>query len=180
LSSLLIFLFFFSFAKPPFSSYGHSYPRRGLKRALNGEMLLFAGSLTMIDKGKGMIATIQNRFIAVREALGITQRDFCKGIYVCQSYYAQIESGKRPVNDRIIALVCSQYGVSKKYLLTGKGEMFSENLPDIQLHQLLEIFSELEPPFKDYIVSQIKQLVDAVKKQKGQPTRKSRKRPLDT
>jgi transcriptional regulator with XRE-family HTH domain len=127
-----------------------------------------------------MIATIQDRFIAVREALGITQRDFCKGIYVSQSYYAQIESGKRPVNDRIIALVCSQFGVSKKYLLTGKGKMFSENLADFQLQQLLEIFNELEPPFRDYIISQIKQLGETLKKQKGRPARKGRKRPLDS
>jgi hypothetical protein len=91
-----------------------------------------------------------------------------------------MESGKRPINDRIIALVCSQYGVSKEYLLTGKGKMFSENLADIQLHQLLEIFNELEPPFKDYVISQIKQLAETVKKQKGRPTRKGRKRPLDT
>ena len=127
-----------------------------------------------------MIAKIQDRLIAVREALGLTQRDFCKGIYVSQSYYAQIEGGKRPVNDRIIALVCSQYGASKEFLLTGKGQMFCKNLPDIQLNQLLEIFSELEPPFKDYIVLQIKQLIEAVKKQqKGPSAHKSRKRPLD-
>jgi transcriptional regulator with XRE-family HTH domain len=131
----------------------------------------------MIDKEKGMIATIQDRLIAVREALGITQRDFCKGIYVSQSYYAQIEGGKRPINDRIIALVCSQYGVSKEFLLSGKGEMFSENLPDIQLQQLIEKFSQLEPPFKEYVISQIEELVDAVKKQKGPSTSKSRKSP---
>jgi transcriptional regulator with XRE-family HTH domain len=147
---------------------------------VQAEMLLFAVYLSMIDKRKGMIASIQKRFIAIRETLGITQRDFCKGIYVSQSYYAQIESGKRPVNDRIIALVCSQYGVLKEYLLTGKGEMFSKNIPDIQLKQLLETFSELEPPFKDYIVSQLTQLVEAVKKQKGHSTRKGKKRPFDT
>jgi transcriptional regulator with XRE-family HTH domain len=113
-----------------------------------------------------MIATIQDRFIAVRNALGITQREFCKGIYVSQSYYAQIEGGSRPINDRIIALICSQYGVSKEYLLTGKGEMFSENLPDIQLNQLLKIFNELENPFKEYIILQIKQLVEAINKSK--------------
>ena len=127
-----------------------------------------------------MIAKTEDRLIAVREALGLTQRDFCAGIYVSQSYYAQIEGGKRPVNDRIIALVCSQYGVSKDYLLTGKGKMFSENLADIQLQQLLETFSELEPPFRDYIVSQIKQLVETVKTQKGpSSTRKGKKRPSD-
>ena len=114
-----------------------------------------------------MIAKIKDRLIAVRETLEINQRDFCKGIYVSQSYYAQMESGKRPVNNRIIALVCSQYGVSRKYLLTGKGKMFGENLADLQLQQLLEAFNELEPPFKDYIILQVKQLVAALKKQKG-------------
>ena len=122
-----------------------------------------------------MTAAIQNRFIAVREALGMTQKDFCKGIHLSQSYYAQIERGTRPINDRITALICSQYGVSKEYLLTGKGEMFSENLVDMQLQQLLEIFNELEPPFKEYIVNQIRQLVDAVKKQKDGSLPQSKK-----
>jgi transcriptional regulator with XRE-family HTH domain len=143
-------------------------------------LLAFSLLLTYIDKGKSMIATIQDRFIAVREALGLTQRDFCKGIYVSQSYYAQIEDGKRPVNDRIIALICSQYGASKEFLLAGKGKMFSEDLPDIQLKQLLDVFRELEPPFKDYIVSQIKQLIEAVNKQRAQSTPKGKKRPSDS
>ena len=113
-----------------------------------------------------MIAKIQDRFIAVREALGLTQRDFCKGIYLSQPYYAQIENGSRPVNNRIIALICSQYGVNKEFLLNGNGELFTEDLPDIQLQQLLEIFNELEKPFKDYIIMQINQLKEAVNKSK--------------
>jgi len=129
----------------------------------------------MIDMRNKMITKINDRLIAVREALKITQRDFCKGIYVSQSYYAQIESGKRSVNDRIIALICSQYGVSKEYLLTGKGEIFSENLAEIQLQQLLEIFNELEPPFRDYIILQVKQLADALKNQKADKLPKSKK-----
>jgi len=112
-----------------------------------------------------MAKKIHDRLIAVREALKITQKDFCKGIYMSQSYYAQVEGGKRPVNDRLIALVCSQYGVSKDYLLTGKGKMFSEKLADIQLQQLTDVFNELEPPFREYILLQIKQLAEAQKKQ---------------
>jgi len=114
-----------------------------------------------------MAKKIYDRLIAVRKALDITQRDFCKGIYMSQSYYAQVEGGKRPVNERLIALVCSQYGVSKEYLSTGKGKMFSEKLADIQLQQLTEVFNELEPHFRDYIILQIKQLLETQKKQKG-------------
>jgi hypothetical protein len=29
--------------------------------------------------------------------------------------------------------------------MTGKGEIFSENMADMQLNQLLEVFSELDP-----------------------------------
>ena len=118
-----------------------------------------------------MIAKIQDRIIAVREALGLTQRDFCKGIYVSQSYYAQIENASRPVNDRIIALICSQYGVNKEFLLTGKGDFFTKDVADIQLQQLLEVFNELEKPFKDYIIMQIKQLVEALDKSKEKPNK---------
>jgi transcriptional regulator with XRE-family HTH domain len=121
-----------------------------------------------------MAKKIHDRLISVREALKITQKDFCKGIYMSQSYYAQVEGGKRPVNDRLIALVCSQYGVSKDYLLTGKGKMFSEKLADIQLQQLTDIFYELEPPFREYILLQIKQLAEAQKKQKGDSPPKSK------
>jgi transcriptional regulator with XRE-family HTH domain len=113
-----------------------------------------------------MIAKIQDRFISVREALGMTQRDFCGGIYVSQSYYAQMEKGARPINDRIIALICSQYGVSKEYLITGKGEMFSNTVADIQLNQLLEIFNGLDPLFKEYIVKQIKEFAEILQKNK--------------
>jgi transcriptional regulator with XRE-family HTH domain len=113
-----------------------------------------------------MIAKTQDRLIAVREALGLSQRDFCRGIYLSQSYYAQIEGETRPINDRIIALICAKYGVSKKFLLTGRGEMFSVSLPDVQLHQLLDIYNELDPLFKDYILSQIKQLLEVQKRSK--------------
>jgi transcriptional regulator with XRE-family HTH domain len=120
--------------------------------------------------------TIQDRILAVRNALGMTQKVFCKGIFVSQSYYANIEQGCRPINDRIIALLCSQYGVSREYLTTGKGEMFSENLPDIQLNQLLEIFNKLNPLFRDYILLQVKQLFEVQNQQGGeQPAPKGRK-----
>jgi transcriptional regulator with XRE-family HTH domain len=113
-----------------------------------------------------MPETIQDRIVKVRDTLGLTQKDFAKNIYVSQTYYSNVENATRPINDRIIALICSQYGVNKEFLLTGKGEMFSENLPDLQLHQLLEIFNELEKPFKEYIIQQVKQLAEALKNSK--------------
>ena len=114
-----------------------------------------------------MADTVRDRIAKIREALGLTQNEFCKGIFVSQTYFSNIENGNRKVNDRIAALICSQYGVARKYLLEGKGEMFSGDLADIQLSQLLEIFAKLEKPFKDYIVLQVKQLAETIDRNKA-------------
>jgi transcriptional regulator with XRE-family HTH domain len=133
------------------------------------EFLRFLGGFVIVLIWDiSMIAKLQGRLIAVREALGLSRKDFCKGIYVSKSYYTQIEGETRPINDRIIALICSKYGVSKDFLLTGKGEMFGEALPDIQLNNLLEIYNELDPLFKSYIVNQIKELLELQNKSKEQ------------
>jgi hypothetical protein len=38
----------------------------------------------------------------------------------------------------------------------------------MQLQQLLEIFNELEKPFQEYIIQQVRQLVEAIGKTKEQ------------
>jgi len=113
-----------------------------------------------------MITNVKERLVAIRDALGLSQREFCKGIYISQSYYTQLENELKPLNDRICALICSIYGISKDYIMTGEGEIFSENMADMQLNQLLEVFSELDPPFRDYTVIQIKKLLEAQQKNK--------------
>ena len=124
-----------------------------------------------------MVSNANERLIKIREELGLSQRDFCKNIYLSQPYYNNVENGVRPINDRIIALICSQYGVNKEYILNGKGEIFSNDLPDIQLQQLLEVFNELEKPFKEYIVLQIKQLMEAVNTNKESKGKGKGKKP---
>jgi transcriptional regulator with XRE-family HTH domain len=114
------------------------------------------------------IAKMKDRLIAVRTVLGLSQRNFSKGIYLSQSYYAQIESETREINDRIIALISAKYSVSKDWLMKGKGEMFSDTLPDIQLNQLMDIFNELDPLFKEYILLQIKQLLEVQNRSKAE------------
>jgi transcriptional regulator with XRE-family HTH domain len=124
-----------------------------------------------------MAESIGDRLIKIRDSMSLTQKEFAKGIYVSQTYYSNIENENKKINDRVIALICSQYGVNKEYLLNGKGEMFSENLPDIHLHQLLEIFNQLEKPFKEYIILQVKHLMDAIDKSKEGSRGKGKKTP---
>jgi transcriptional regulator with XRE-family HTH domain len=119
-----------------------------------------------------MAVSISIRIKAVRKALGLSQRAFCKGIFLSHSFYAQIESGSRKANDRIYELISTKYNVNKDWLLTGKGEMFSGPTPDIELEQLIEIYKELDPLFREYISLQIKQLLNVQKRGKKTENKK--------
>ena len=109
--------------------------------------------------------TVNERLKAVRTALKLSQRDFSKGIFLKQSSLARIEQGKITVNERIIELVCSKYGVSKTYLKDEKGKMFTTNPPDVKLDQLNRIFNELNGLFQDYLIVQAKELLRVQQRQ---------------
>lgn len=106
-----------------------------------------------------MEKTINERLKAIRTALKLSQKDFTKGIYTSQSFYARLEQGKMTANDRLVALICSKYKVNKCYLKEGKGAMFSETPPDVKLEQLNGIFNELNGLFQEYLIKQAKELL---------------------
>jgi transcriptional regulator with XRE-family HTH domain len=123
-----------------------------------------------------MAVSINVRIKAVRNALGLSQRAFCRGIFLSQGYYAQIESGIKKANERIYELISTKYNVNKDWLLTGKGEMFSGSTPDVELEQLIEIYKELDPLFREYVMLQIKQLLNVQKRSKKTENKEHKER----
>jgi transcriptional regulator with XRE-family HTH domain len=123
------------------------------------------------------VPTSSERFRAVRKALGVSQRDFAAGIYLSHSFYAKIETGTRNPNERVYELISNKYKVSKDWLITGRGEMFRENPPDMELIQITGIIRELDPIFRDCIIQQIKLMANLHRKSKqGQaPVHRGRK-----
>jgi transcriptional regulator with XRE-family HTH domain len=116
-----------------------------------------------------MDISINERLKAIRTFLKLSQRDFCKGIFLEQSAYARMEQGKTKINDRIIELVCSKYHVGKAYLKDGKGEMFTDNgPPDVKLEQLNQIFNELNGLFQDYLIVQAHELLKVQKRSENE------------
>jgi hypothetical protein len=65
-------------------------------------------------------------------------------------------------------LISTKYNVNKDWLVTGKGEMFSGPAPDIELERLIEIYKELNPLFREYVMLQIKQLLNVQKRSQEQ------------
>ena len=108
-----------------------------------------------------MDISINERLKQARLALKLSQRAFAKGIYLKSSgYYSDLETCRVEVNERVIELVCSVYGVNKVWLKTGKGMMFSHKKIDPQLKEMIILFNQLNPHFKSYVLAQIKNLIN--------------------
>jgi transcriptional regulator with XRE-family HTH domain len=112
--------------------------------------------------------SLRERLKAIRKALNVNQKEFSKGIFLSSSFYAQIESETRNINERIYELISQKYKVNKDWLKTGKGEMFASPPPNMNLQQITEIYQELNPLFKKYISLQIKQLLAVQKEEEKQ------------
>jgi len=105
------------------------------------------------------MAEIQERIQKVREALGISQREFAKRIFISKSLLNNIELGSRSITDRTIQLISTEFNVNKDWLLTGKGDMFTAPPPDIQFEQLMDIFKKMDKSLRDCLVEQAKALL---------------------
>jgi transcriptional regulator with XRE-family HTH domain len=104
--------------------------------------------------------SINDRLKEVRQALKLSQRTFAKGVFLKSGgYYGDIETHRKEVNERVIELVSSIYGVNKIWLKTGKGQMFDKKRADNQLEEMTILFNQLNPHFKGYVLTQIKNLV---------------------
>ena len=106
-----------------------------------------------------MAAGVKDRIIKIRKALNVSQREFAKRIFISQTLLGAIELGNRNVNERTIQLITTEFKVSREWLLTGKGDMFTSPPPDLQLEKLLEIFNQLDQPLRDYLLDQSKGLL---------------------
>ena len=56
--------------------------------------------------------------------MNYSQADFGKILDVGGNYIYMLESGTKPVSDRIVKDICREFDVNEMWLRTGKGEMF--------------------------------------------------------
>ena len=104
--------------------------------------------------------SVNDRLKQARNALNLSQKQFAKGIFLKSSgYIGDIEIYRNEVNERIIELASSVYGLNRVWLKTGAGKMFDGKKPDNQLQEMNILFNQLNPHFKAYVLAQIKQLI---------------------
>lgn len=96
------------------------------------------------------------RLKELRKALGFNQTDFAKRLGITQTAYSMIENENRPLADKYIKVVCSDFGVSESWLRFDEGEMFTTSPYQ---KEFMEIFEELTPDSQDYLLKMAKELL---------------------
>lgn len=98
------------------------------------------------------------RLKTVRKNLSVSQKVFAKSIFMSTSQYACLESGHRNIKDTVLDSIAKVYNVNKEWLVSGKGEMFDTDPPDVKLEELIDIFKRLNNYFQGYILDQVRRL----------------------
>jgi transcriptional regulator with XRE-family HTH domain len=101
---------------------------------------------------------VHERIKEVRLALKLSQVKFAEAVYISKGYIAGIELGHNKVNERLIQLVSTIFGVNKHWLVTGQGEMFY-SISEQRMKHMANLFRELSPEFQDFILDQIEKLI---------------------
>ena len=117
--------------------------------------------------------SINQRIKELREKLGLNQREFSKLLSLSGGYIAGIEVNLRKVNDRLIKLIVSQFGVNEEWLRLGKGDMFLKKKTDEKAVRILSLFNDLPPHFQEVVLGTIELLRKA--NEQGKKERGGRK-----
>jgi len=88
----------------------------------------------------------------------LNQQDFSKLLSLSGGYIAGIEVNLRNVNDRIIKLIVSEFGVNEKWLRFGEGEIFAKKTTDGKAARITSLFNDLPPHYQDVVLGTIELL----------------------
>ena len=118
------------------------------------------------------------RIKLLRKELGLTQNEFGEKIGLKKSAVSQIENGSTSSNPRIVQLICSAFNVSEKWLIEGKGDMYTSN-EEVILEKLADMYDlsesqltfakqwlQLPAATKDSVVDYIVSVASALQEKK--------------
>jgi transcriptional regulator with XRE-family HTH domain len=105
------------------------------------------------------IEPIHKRVVELRHALNLSQPVFAEKISISKGYIGHLELGNKPINERIIRLICTTFGVNPVWLKTGRGPMFFDT-PSEKIDEIVAIFKQLHPFFQDFFLNQLRQIYE--------------------
>jgi transcriptional regulator with XRE-family HTH domain len=109
--------------------------------------------------------TICQRIILLRHTEKLTQPVFAEKIAISKGYIATLELGKKPVNDRIIKLICSTFKVNEDWLRSGVEPMYLKG-QETKVEDAMSLFRKLNTFFQDYFISEMQKIYEYEKGRK--------------
>lgn len=102
----------------------------------------------------------------IRLSLGLSQQEFGKQLGVSRDIIVNLEVGRvKQPKENLINHLCEIFNVNKDWLYTGQGTMFcNPDHPQRRLQEAISILKNLEPPFQDYALKQIEEILDLQKR----------------
>jgi transcriptional regulator with XRE-family HTH domain len=114
---------------------------------------------SFFDRLKEMDDEKSRRLFELRQVLCLTQKEFGGKIHISKGYVTSLEKCRQPLNDRIIKLLADTYGVNPEWLKYGKNPMFFDPQKG-RLTEIITIFNQLNPDFQNFVISQLKNLLE--------------------
>lgn len=115
---------------------------------------------------------VNERVLALRKELNLTQEAFGKRLGVRKTAISKIEKGENNLTEPMIKLICSEFNVNEEYLRTGKGDPFissetfslddyarKNNLTALEL-DIIKGYIELDNQTRATLVSHFKSIFD--------------------
>ena len=91
---------------------------------------------------------IKDRLKELRTTLGITQVKFAERIAISTSYISEVESGIKEINERVLRLIIAEFNANEKWIRTGTGSMFNEDVGAF-VSEAIGIFKSLDHQFQE-------------------------------
>jgi transcriptional regulator with XRE-family HTH domain len=110
---------------------------------------------------------MRGRLTELRENLGLNKSQFAKKLGLTHAAISMIESGKNPLTDQNVLLICLTFQTNEAWLRTGDGPMFNQEVPGER--ELLDIFRKLSPRMRQSIVKITQDLLEAQENAKISP-----------
>ena len=111
----------------------------------------------LIDIASGRI--IADVVIKNSKVIDVFNCDIVEGdIAFSGGYIAGIEVNLRKVNDRIIKLIVSEFGVNEEWLRFGNEEMFAESKNNEKTARIASLFNDLPPHLQEVVLGTIELL----------------------
>lgn len=69
---------------------------------------------------------ISDRIKLLRKSEQLTQKEFAKRLLISQSYLSGLENGNEVPTNKLIKLICLEFGVNETWLNEGSGDMYDD------------------------------------------------------